>query len=162
MKIFNQSSRLYTHQNLAIRPGVFTTVPPELEESVTELVKKFPHELLTAESADKLRASATQTVNEQKGTIAQLEAEVARLKRVIANSPSVDAELEKLRAANLEELKNRDQDSRLLNDRLGELTRENLALKGDKETLERQLNELLKAKSETPAAPVKSGRIAKI
>ena len=48
MKVYNQGGRLFTHHELNIPAGQFTTIPDHYVEVIQKLLKDYPTELVTA------------------------------------------------------------------------------------------------------------------
>lgn len=87
MRVFNSSHvQRYAHHELDIKPG-FTDVPPEREESVKALIKRYPHHLSEGGTAPaELRAKAD-TIAAQAVKIASLEAQNKKLQQLLTEDP---------------------------------------------------------------------------
>jgi vacuolar-type H+-ATPase subunit I/STV1 len=91
MKIFNQGGRLFKFYQIDIEPGKFTTIPDDLVEKAQKLIADYPAELVTAEEANASVRHLQASSVEKDRRIVVLEGQVARLQKLLTESPEANA-----------------------------------------------------------------------
>lgn len=118
MRVFNASrAQHYVHHELDLKPG-FTEVPKEREESVRELLKKYPHHLTEGGTAPAELKEKTDLLAAQAAKIKTLEEQNAKLAKLLSE-PSDDPKAAANRRADKAEA-----DLEEANARISELTAE--------------------------------------
>lgn len=88
MKVYNQGRRLFTHHELNIPPGQFTTIPEQYVPAIEKLLKDYSTELVTADDARSVGNNAAATINQLKAENATLTAQVAKLQKLLIETPT--------------------------------------------------------------------------
>jgi hypothetical protein len=91
MKVYNQGGRLFTHHEMNIPAGQFTTIPDHYVEGIQKLLKDYPTELVTADDARSVGNNAAATINQLKTENATLTAQVAKLQKLLIETPAETA-----------------------------------------------------------------------
>lgn len=92
MRVFNASrTQQYAHHELNIGPG-FTDVPPDREEGVRGLIKKYPHHLSEGGTAPAELQLKTELIATQATRIKELEGQVAKLQILVGGADATEAQ----------------------------------------------------------------------
>ncbi len=137
-KVFNQGGRLFTHHELDIPPGKFTTVPSKYVEGIKKLIKAYPTELTSAETAHTAHAGSAAQINELTLRAEKAEADVKKLQgMILEDTKELTARAERAETQLKEALQNIRQasdtitllgsDKAALEDKVQALTREHTA-----------------------------------
>lgn len=92
MKIFNKGARDFLFHGIRISPDKFTEIPEQHAAGAAKLLKDYPNELLSAESAGADVKAAASTIEQLKKENATLKGQVEKLQKLLTSTDATASE----------------------------------------------------------------------
>lgn len=89
MKVFNQGGNIWKVYDLTLAPGRFTEIPEKYEEHVANLMKRYPNDLVTDDTAKKAGHAKDERIKALEAENTQLKEQVGKLRAMLSGETKV-------------------------------------------------------------------------